>query len=317
MTPQKSQKIPKLFSCESCHYNTSSKKDFSKHLLTQKHKKGQNTYKYLQNGDKNPKDADDVDIKHVCHCGNSYKHRQSLNNHKKKCNNYNDELKPCNNNYDFNDVYNDISGYKELMIELIKQNKEMQEIVFQQSKEHQKQMNYLIPKIGNNTINNNQRFNINIFLNENCKDAMNIHDFVEGIEISTNDLLITKDKGLISGISNIVINELNKLPFVQRPLWCSDKKRRRLFIKEDKWTEDVDNNITKEFIKNVSKKQTKNINKYSKEHPNWMNNDKIKDNYLLIIKNATDSIDDKTDKVIDTLINTIHIDDNKNKILFE
>jgi hypothetical protein len=298
------------YKCDKCDYYTCNKFDYNKHLETDKHKM------ILKDSKKSQNVATDG---FTCDCGKTYKHHSNLCRHKKNC------MSKCQLNMSstsdiIDHEMSNETNYKEIIFQLIKQNKEMHEMIFEQAKQYQQQINELIPKIGNNinnTINNNQKFNINIFLNENCKDAINIHDFVDGIEISTDDLLVTKDKGLIGGISNIVINELNKLPLIQRPLWCSDKKRKRLFIKQEKWTEDINNTITKEVIKNVSKKQTKNITKYSKENPNWMENDNLKDNYMLIIKNATDPIEDKTDKIIDNLINLIHMDDNKNKIINE
>lgn len=334
MTSQKSQKIATLYGCQICHYNTSNKYDYKKHLTTQKHKMAINTYTYLQKSDE--KSQHDIMVPtYACECGNTYKHRQSLNNHKKKCN-----KNTCVNSSGFSnstinqEIITDLikkevdehrdslkkefssenNDFKDLMFELMKQNKDMQEIMFQQAKEYQKQISDLIPKIGNNnTINNNQNYNINIFLNENCKDAISINDFVNRIEISTDDLMLTKNKGLIAGITNILLNELNKLPLTQRPVWCSDKKRKRLFIKEDKWTEDIDNNKTKNMIVSVSRKQSQNLTKFPKENPNWMESDTLKDTYMRIIKNSTDDIDDKTNKIIDNMINVIHMDDNKNK----
>jgi len=328
MTSQKSQKIAILYECKNCHYNTSNKYDYKKHLTTQKHKTSLNTYTYAHNHIEISQ-HDNMVSAHVCECGNNYKHRQSLNNHKKKCNksinvDINPEIindlikKELNEKTDLlkKGFITEQEDFKDLMFELMKQNKDMQEMMFQQSKEYQKQINDLIPKIGNNnTINNNQNYNINIFLNENCKDAISINDFVNRIEISIEDLMLTKNKGLIAGISNILLNELNKLPLTQRPVWCSDKKRKRLFIKEDKWTEDIDNNKTKGMIVSVSRKQSQNLTKFPIQNPNWMESDNLKDTYMRIIKNSTDDIDDKTNKIIDNMINIIHMDDTKNKII--
>jgi len=104
---------------------------------------------------------------------------------------------------------------------------------------------------------------------------------------------------------------LNKLPAIQRPLWCTDKKRKKLYIKEEKWSEDVDNNKTKDAIQTISKIQSKNINKYICDKPNWIKSDKDKTTYIEIAKAVTDPIEDKTNKIIDNLLDTIHFTENK------
>ena len=165
----------------------------------------------------------------------------------------------------------------------------------------------MIPKIGNNNNNIiNNKLNIQIFLNENCKDAMNLGDFVNGIRIDVGDLMITKEKGTVEGLSNLLVTHLNKLPLYRRPLWCSDKKRKRLYIKEEIWKEDKDNLKTQEAIYNLSKLQSRNINKFILDKPNWINNDRQKEDYMQIVKAVTESMENKVDKVIDKLIDNIH-----------
>jgi hypothetical protein len=150
-----------------------------------------------------------------------------------------------------------------------------------------------------------------MFLNENCKDAISMGDFIKSIEITVNDLLITKEKGLQTGISNLFIEHLNKIPMVQRPIWCSDKKRKRLFIKNETWTEDAGNAKTKDAIKQVGVLQSKNINKFVKANPNWMSNDHEKETYMSIIKNTTEPIEGTEDKIIDGMIEQIHLTNDK------
>jgi len=195
---------------------------------------------------------------------------------------------------------NEEINYKELFLKIMEQQNTI--------------ISELIPKIGNNNNNNtiNQKLNMNFFLNEQCKDAISINDFVKNIEISVSDLLLSKDKGLIKGISHLIITHLNKLPIIQRPLWCSDKKRKKIYIKEDKWNEDIDNNKTKEAIYNISKLQTSNINKYIDNKPDWLSCDNEKKVYIDIVKSLTEPIDNgKKDKIIDSLLDTIHFNENK------
>ena len=238
-----------------------------------------------------------------CDCGKSYKYKQGLSVHRKKCN-FNDGL---NSNVL---TQKDENNYKELLLEMVGQTKVLHNIIIEQNKqmaEKNKQISELIPRVGNN--NNNtikQNYNINVFLNENCKDAINMGDFIKNIEISIEDLNFTKDKGLIHGISNLFIENLKKLPLIQRPLWCSDKKRKKLYIKEGEWSEDVNNEKTKQAIKNVSAIQVKNMGKYTKDKPNWMDSDSEKTNYMTMVNKVTENIDGKEEKIIDKLIDTIH-----------
>lgn len=299
MDTKKVAKVADFFECLICDYNTCKKGNYDKHLSTDKHKKRQND----TNGYKKvAKVAENLKIS--CVCGKIYIHKQNLYRHQKTCKIY---------QISTNDTTNEVK-YKDMFLEMINQNKTLQSTIID-----------LIPKINtmntinnntiNNTINNNQKINIKIFLNDNCKDAISMGDFIKTIEVSANDLVFTKNKGLTEGISNLFIEHLNKIPLIQRPLWCSDKKRKRLFIKNDEWVEDEDNLKTKDAIKQVCVLQSKNINKYVKDKPNWMSNEHEKEVYLDIIKQTTEPIEDKTEKVIDNLINKIHLTNNTREML--
>ena len=316
MMTEKSQKVANIFECKTCDYITIRKNDLNKHFLTAKHK-------MMTDSDRKVAKVAKLAIFN-CECGKSYKYKQGLSFHRKSCKEISQEL--CN--------FSDNSDYKNMLLEIIGQNKLLQNVIIEQNKqiseqnkqiseqskqisEQSKQISEIIPKIGNNNNNNNnnnkikQNFNVNLFLNEQCKDAISMDDFLKNIEITVNDLLLSKDKGLAKGISNIFINNLNKLPIIQRPLWCTDKKRKKLYIKEDKWTEDVDNNKTKGAINTISRIQSKNINQFINDKPNWMSNDKDKMTYLQIVKEVTNPVDDKTTKIIDNLLDTIHLTENK------
>jgi hypothetical protein len=305
MTSKKNAKNAKIYECIDCDYISSNKTDYSRHLLTVKHLKITNTYKILTNyPEKTQKTPDEFS----CKCGKSYKHRQSLYNHEKKCK---------------IDVPKKITIVQQQEKEKEPEYKEMfmmfmnclQEQSMKQMNMFQTTLMDIIPKINQTTNNvnshNTNNININVFLNENCKDAISMGDFIKSIEVSVNDLLITKEKGLQTGISNLFIEHLNKIPLVQRPIWCSDKKRKRLFIKNDTWTEDEDNEKTKDAIKQVGVLQSKNINKYTKANPNWMSNDHEKETYMSIIKNTTEQIEGSEDKIIDGMIEQIHLTSDK------
>ena len=301
------------YNCKKCYFITCKKTDYTRHLETQKHKNNKNDDLLMTDDDfKNEKNEKNEKI-YYCQCGKKYKYKQGIHVHRKKCN-FKNSLTDINENNQETALTTTIKeesdiSYKTMFLDMMKQNKELQNTICE-----------MIPKMGNtvnttNNTNNINNINVTVFLNDKCKDAISMTDFIKTIDISLDDLYVTKNKGLIGGISNIFVNQLNKLPLVQRPIWCSDKKRKRLFIKEDTWTEDTDNIKTAQAIKSVSVLQTKNINKYTKEKPNWIKNDKEKDEYIYIVKTTTDTVEDKTNPIIDKMIDVIHLTTDKREKL--
>jgi hypothetical protein len=286
---EKDKIIENKYLCEKCNFNTLDKTDYNRHIQTLKHKKNQNYLKCsVTINEKNIEKKS-----YSCDCGKIYGYRQSLNVHKKKCQNNKKEIIIS---------ANDETDNKDLILKLLQQNIELQTKLAE-----------LLPNLGhttniNNTINAN--VNIQIYLNENCKNAMTLEDFVKGINVNVSDLLLTKKKGLIEGITSLMLNHLDQLPFSERPLWCSDKKRKRLYIKEDTWKEDINHIKTREAIYNVSKVQCRNIKKFIDDKPDWLSHDKVKDDYMELIKSVTDSMENKVEKVIDKLIDNIHFSTN-------
>jgi len=182
--------------------------------------------------------------------------------------------------------------------------------VIKQNKELQKTICELIPKVGNNNNNNNnninQKFNINVFLNEECKDALTMNQFIDKIEVSLSNLMLTKTRGIEEGISNIFIENMNKLSLYERPIHCTDTKRETVYIKSDgengedpQWEKDKDNKKLKKAIKKVESKQHKNIKKWMNQHPNWEDNPDLQDEYIKLVKNCTNDINEQ--KVIKKL----------------
>jgi hypothetical protein len=292
MTDTKIPKNPHKYSCIFCDYNTNNKKDFNKHLQTYKHIILMNT------DDKSPK----IPKGYNCHCGKSYKHSQSLFNHRKKCQ-FIKQTKPDE------EITIEISqsetqthdkiNYEKIILELITQNKELQ-----------KTINDIIPKIGNTTSNSNINIKIDnlTLLNDKCRDAISITEFIESITVNVKDLVFTSQKGLTNGVSNLFIEQLNNLPLVKRPIWCADKKRKKILIKEEEWSEDKNQEKTKKAIKDLTVKQTKNINKYKDDNPDWMTNDKKKEKFIGIVKEATNELDEEKQlSIINNLLDTIHL----------
>jgi hypothetical protein len=279
--------IKNVYECNPCNFNTYNKKDYLRHIITNKHEKNINPDTILKK-------------EYICKCGKTYKYSSTLSRHKKIC-----------PNNDYNIIENKKNN--EIIELLITQNNQLQELLIKQSQEYQeyqKQLIELIPKFGNNnnnTINSNNKVDINIFLNEKCKNAMSMDEFIKKIDVSLSNLLLTKDKGLAEGISQIFLENIKKLSLHERPLHCTDVKRETLYIKNDTWEKDENKTLIKDAIKQVSVKQSKNINIFTNQKPNFMSNQKDKDDFINIVKSATDSIDDKQDKVIRNLCKNVYL----------
>jgi hypothetical protein len=249
---KKSQKVAQLLYCETCHYTSCKKSDYSKHLSTIKHK---NNKMVVNDSEKSQKVAN-----FECECGKIYKYDSGYYRHKKKCN------KPniCN------DICHEVSNKnetidKELIMLLIKENSELKNMMM---KVIENGTNNITTNYSHNNISNNKTFNLQFFLNETCKDAMNIMDFVESIELQLSDLERVGEVGYIEGISNIIIKNLKNLDITQRPVHCTDKKRETLYVKDDnKWEKDDANIKMHKMIRKVQDKNFRLIKKFKEKYP--------------------------------------------------
>jgi len=271
------KKNPK-YKCDLCSFNSNNKKDFNKHKTTRKHQiLTSPNEKTLKTPKKTPI--------YSCQCGKTYKHASSLSSHKKKC--------LFKNNILINKQENngEIKELKELIIEVIKNNGDLQK----QNSDLQKQ-NYDLQKQvldvcktnnSNNIINShNKTFNLQFFLNEECKDAMNLTDFINSVTLSLSDLENMGTSGYVNGISSIIIKELRGLDITKRPVHCSDAKRETLYIKdEDKWEKECpENTKMKTAIRTVEKKNIKLISEWTDKHPKFTNSTtRENDEYLQIL----------------------------------
>lgn len=300
--------------CKFCDYLAGDLSNFRRHLTTRKHKRL--TEDYENNLKQQENEATNNICCYKCECGKSYKHKPSVYKHKKTCN-FLSENKSENNSLIEKSDSQDSLDYKDMFIELLNQNKELQKMIVKQNEEHTKQIMELVPKINQNqniNVTNNitnikdSKFDINIFLNEKCKDALSIDQFINKIQISLSDLLVTKDKGLIEGISNIFIENMKQLSLYERPLHCTDTKRETLYIKQDEWKKDENNIIVKDAIKQIAVLQSKNINNnWKKAHPNFMNNPDEKDDYIQIVKNTMGDIDNREGKIVKNICKNAYI----------
>ena len=254
---QKSPKSLVVLRCESCDYTCSHKRDYNKHLLTNKH---------INNTSVVPKSRDS----YTCEkCSNVYRHKSSLCKHSKTCTMAVD--RELLGNVQTN---TDITALTNLVMELVKNNNELQK----QSQEFQKQLFDMCKNnnqtVINNTTNSNNKFNINVFLNEQCKDAINFADFVKSIEVSQSDLHNTGQLGFVDGISKIILDNLKQLSINERPIHCTDIKRETMYIKdEDKWNKEEDDTKLRNAIQTVSRKSMKTLIDWKQVNPDYEDGD--------------------------------------------
>ena len=286
------QKVPEKYVCLCCDYSTSRKSQYDRHVLTAKH---QNLTK------SNNLSSESSDILICDKCNKIYKSRVGLWSHKKKCLNKKEETIASDEVIDLND--------KNLILTLIHQNNELQKQMFE------------VIKNGtniNNTINNNSHnktFNLQVFLNETCKDAMNIMDFVDSIKIQLSDIESIGELGYVNGMSKLIIKHLNALDENMRPVHCSDPKRDSLYVKDKNiWEkEDSDNNKIKKAIKYISHKNICALPEWRAKYPDCIYSDSKKnDQYSHIVLEAMggsgDNDAEKADKIVKKIAKVVTID---------
>ena len=273
------QKSSICFHCKYCDYTTSRSSQYQRHLATDKHQ-------ILQN-------PTSVEYKYKCDCGKIYKHSSTLYAHKKQCIN--------------------TTQYKdkdELIMTLIQQNNQLihsnSELIKEQS--DIKQIILEIVKNGthtnnnnNNTNSHNKSFNLQFFLNETCKNAMNITDFVDSIKLELSDLMSVGDLGYVEGISKIILNNLNALDETVRPIHCTDKKRETMYIKDQgQWTkEDEKNTKLRKFVNRIADKNIYLLPKFREKYPDYNeSSSKTSDIYDKMVVEVMETCNDKKDKVI-------------------
>ncbi len=326
---QISQKKSVKYTCEYCNISTCNKKDFNRHLMTRKHKNLENTTDTTDNTTifipTSPK-------LYTCYCGKEYRHRGSLHNHKKICKFIKENIGE-NTIIESTDISNNVIS-KDVILKILQENTDIKELIVKQFETmqnqqktletqqktletQQKQIGELIPKIGNNnvtnvnTVNNtNNRFNINIFLNEQCRDAINMNDFIKQINISLEDLDITKNKGLTEGLSNLLIVNMKKLSIYERPVHCTDVKRETLYIKDqDGWEKDEDKSRIKAALKDLTKIQYCNMQQWIDANPDYMDDPDKQDYFIDLVRRCSSSITDIDGKVIKRICNNVNIKD--------
>lgn len=247
-----------MYSCDLCNFNTKNRTGYMRHLETKKHKTNCNAPLHLSEHNKvNALHAPYIQNRFICNsCEKEYDSRTGLWFHTKKC--------KCNEDLNKPSLTKNESSVNEIVMELIKQNQEFKNLLMEQNSKIVDLSNKTT--IINNTNSNN--FNLNVFLNEKCKDAMNIMDFVNELNIGFNDLENVGRLGYVEGISRIFLNGLKQLDVYKRPIHCTDIKRETLYVKDNnKWDKDDEKDKIKKAISKIAFKNTQKIPEWNKLHP--------------------------------------------------
>jgi hypothetical protein len=265
----------KQFYCKLCDYICYKKQHYNQHLLTNKHKT--NEFNSVENKI--------VTKSFDCECGKKYKDRTGLWKHKKNC------------NVKGNNICETLTITPEMILNIMQQNLDFKNLLMEQTKQNQElqlQMLEVIKNGTNNTTNshnnnNNKTFNLQFFLNEECKNAMNIGEFVSSIKMDLDDLERTGLLGYAEGISNIINKNLHDLDQTMRPIHCSDVKREVFYVKnDDQWIKENDTKpVLTKAIKQVAHENIRQISEWRKKYPDCCDPDSMKnDAYLNIVSNS-------------------------------
>ncbi len=293
-------KSSKKYRCEKCDYTTSKYSQYTRHLETIKHNRIIMDNKKIQKSSKPLKMSN-----FSCLCGKTYLFMSGLCKHKNKCSEvtkFTDMIMTTSNN--------------DNIIELLKQNEDFKALLIEQNKQIIEQNKQIIELSKNASINNitqynttnSNKFNLNFFLNEQCKDALNIKDFINSIELKIKDLEIVGKLGYAEGISQIIVNGLKKLDVYKRPMHCSDIKREVLYVKdENKWEkENEDKNKFRSVIKEIANKNIKQIPEWIKMHPDYKEySSKTNDEYIKILTNSMTGDIEEQNKNINQIVKNI------------
>ena len=291
------------FICEVCDFKCCKQNEYNRHVVTIKHKRLTST---------NQKTPNDNIKKFSCVCGNNYSHLPSLAKHKRMCPAVHVDLVSVpiiDKAYDGDKMANKEVGIptddiicsndkviitKELFLEMINgnkeiinENKEMMKII----KGQQDQITSMMPKLGNIT-NNNNTFNLNVFLNEKCKDALNISEFIDSLKITSEDLLFSMTNGISRGVTDVMIKKLKELDIYKRPIHCTDMKRDIMYIKdEDKWHKDDNRDKMKNTIIQIADMERTALQQWAIDNPDWIETEQKQIQYLTMMRSICEPIE--------------------------
>jgi len=285
------------FICELCDFVSCKESNLQKHFSTRKHQ--ERVMEIELSRQKMPKNAVVSHDYKCAKCGISFVSKSGLWKHKKVCINAvsTTAASSYNTNTNTNENKEEIAKLTTLITQLMTQNTELVKTI--------KNMAPTIGSNNNNTnntnINKSKNFNIQFFLNETCKDALNISEFVESLKITLEDLDFSRKNGLVSGITDVMIKGLKQLDVTKRPIHCTDKKRETMYIKDNtKWEKDETHEKIKNTIIQIAKKERNALTDWVEENPDWMETESKQIEYLTIMRNVCEPIedDDKNNKKI-------------------
>jgi len=297
--------VIKNFMCEYCEYKCYKKSDYEKHLTTSKHKK-KSSLNTIEQETLTP-------ILFMCkNCNKTYKGRNGLWYHEQKCGMYKTETENIKieisktENTIIDSSSNEIKVLTDLVLELVKSNNDLQKQMIEMCKNNN---NTVINSNNNNS--HNKTFNLQFFLNEECKDAMNMSDFINSIELKISDLENIGKLGYVEGMSSIIIKQLNDTDMYKRPVHCSDAKRETMYVREEnKW--EKDNSETKQMIKavrGVDKKNYKMLTSWKEMDPKCVDSKSNQcDKYMKIMSKVMDGDIENVHKVIKKIAKEVVID---------
>ena len=298
----------KKFYCEKCHFTCSKESNWNTHTTTLKHTNGDNNL---------PKNAT-----YKCKCGNTYKFRQGLYKHRKKClilkegkNQENIITNEHTTNIDKNDMTQKIielvmSKNQQFITELVSN-------ITSSNKDVMEKMMELMPQMGNQSHNNhntnsNNNFNIQMFLNDHCKNAMNLTDFIESLPITADTYDSTIENGLTKTLTNMITNGLSQLDILERPIHCTDATRKTLYVKEaNTWEKDIELIRMLLGIKTLARKQRIMINKWQDANEGWETDDYIQTKLTTLIGHSMTNIESdekETSKIIRSISKNVYLD---------
>ena len=298
------------FHCEKCDFKCSKPCDWKRHILTLKHKN-----RTLLNDLEHPNDDINNNI-FICECGKEYPARNSLWYHKKKCGIVQGAQVTSVGK---NEIIPDID--KELLVKMLLKNQDILEGVILKNSEVMEKMLEVMPQIGNTTNSHNttnNQFNIQMFLNEHCKNAMNLTDFVQSLPITSATFDSTIENGLTKTITNMMVNGLSKLDILERPIHCTDASRKTLYVKEaDVWEKDNELLHVINSIIYLSVKQRTLLNVWIDANEGWRKNDRLQNKMTYLLMNTMELIerDDKEkSKIIRSISKKVYLDNETKKL---
>ena len=302
MSDKKASKSVPDFYCKDCDYKCSRSCDWNRHISTRKHKEKTNSRQFIVSK------SVETRKKFKCLCGKQYSCRQGLWKHHKTCDMLNNNNEDYNNDDNYEDDLKKLSS-EELFMKLLKDNQEFKQMIIEQNSKLIELASTKNTTVINNTTNNTNNFNLQMFLNVQCKDALNISEFVDSLQPKIEDLETTGRLGYVEGISKIFLNGLQGLDINKRPIHCSDQKRETIYIKDNNvWEKESENREKlKLAIKTVASKNIKQIPIWQKENPDCFDSSSKKnDQYLRIVSNAMNGLTpEETQKNYDKIISKL------------